>query len=237
MATLADSRPAAVTFEQKMSIGMAVFILFGFGQFAARGFVDYAAVPVIFHVHGALMAGWLILLITQASLAGRGSLALHRQLGWLSVLMVPAIMAVASQTCFTAIRLGLTPPFFSGPYFLALVHVNVIIFGLMIATALLRRKETAWHQRLMLGSTVLLLEPALGRILPMPLIMPWGEWLTMVIQLGVVFLMARNDTRTLGQLHPATRWVALCVVAGHVVVELLSVTPAWVSLTEKLTGA
>lgn len=237
MTTLADSRPAAMTFEQKMSIGMAVFILFGFGQFAARGFVNYAAVPIVFHVHGALMAGWLVLLVTQASLAGRGSLALHRRLGWLSVIVVPAIMAVASLTCFTAIRQNLVPPFFSGPYFLALVHVNVLIFGLMIAAAVVRRKETAWHQRLMLGSTVLLLEPALGRILPMPLIMPWGEWLTMVLQLGVVFLMARNDTRTLGQWHPATRVVALCVVAAHVVVELLSVTPAWVSWAERVTGA
>lgn len=237
MTTLADARSGAMTFEQKMSIGMAVFILFSFGQFAARGFVDYAAVPFVFHVHGALMSGWLILLIAQASLAGRGSLALHRQLGWLSAVMVPAIMVVASITCFTAIRQGLTPPFFSGPYFLALIHVDVTIFGLMIATALLRRKETAWHQRLMLGSTVLLLEPALGRILPMPLIVPWGEWLAMAIQLGVVLLIARNDTRTLGQWHPATRLVALCVVAGHVLVELLSVTPAWVSLTGRIIGA
>lgn len=57
----------------------------------------------------------------------------------------------------------------------------------------------------MLGSTILILEPALGRLLPMPLIMPWGELLVMVIQLGVLWLVVRHDRASLGAVHPATK--------------------------------
>ena len=82
--------------------------------------------PVIFHLHGALMVSWLGLLVTQSLLAGRGGLALHRSLGWSSAAVVPMIAIVGSLTCVTALRAGMAPPFFTPAYFLALVHVGVI---------------------------------------------------------------------------------------------------------------
>lgn len=219
-----------------MTGGMALFILFGFAQFGARGMVDYTHVPIIFHIHGAVMVTWLGLLVTQAFLAGTGNLPLHRTLGWLSLIMVPLIVMIGSATCITALRLEIFPPFFSGPYFLALVHVSILFFAALMATAIVRRKDTAWHKRLILGSTILLLEPALGRLLPMPLIMPWGEWLSLAIQLGVAWQIVRDDRRTLGSVHPATGIVLATIVMSHVAYEGLALVPAWQEFAAGITG-
>lgn len=236
MASIAPVSRSALTFWQKMNFAMAAFILFGFAQFAARGFVDFYHVPLVFHVHGMLMIGWLGLLCAQSLFAGRGSLALHMSLGWMSMVMVPVMVAIASLTCLEAIAAGMFPPFFTASYFLALVHVSIVVFAVLVMAAVTLRERPDWHRRLMLGSTVVLLEPALGRVLPMPLIMPWGEWVSMAIQLGVVWLIARHDQREQGAVHPASLAVAGVVVATHLVIEMLARVPAIEALANAIAA-
>lgn len=240
MATVPGVRTARLSFWAKMAIGISLFIVFGFAQFGLRGFVPYTQVPVIFHIHGMAMLAWLALVCTQALLAGGanglGGLELHRKLGWASAVMLPTIVVLASLTCLAGLREGLFPPFFTPGYFLALVHVSVLIFAALVIAAVARRGRPDWHKRLILGSTILIMEPALGRVLPMPLIMPWGEWLSMVIQLGVVALIVRHDRREHGAIHPATLTVAATIVLAHVAVEVLAVTPAWIAFATQFAG-
>lgn len=238
MATAAGTQVVRVSFWAKMSIGISAFIVFGFAQFALRGFVPYRTVPLVFHLHGMTMLAWLGLLCTQSVLVGRGAgLAIHRQLGWASAVMLPLIMVLASLTCLTALRAGIHPPFFTPAYFLALVHVGVVFFAAMLIAAIARRAQADWHKRLIIGSTILLMEPALGRVLPMPFIVPWGEWLAMVVQLGVVALVVRHDRRLLGRVHPATTAAILAIVFSHVVVELLAISPWWIAFAGRVAAA
>lgn len=227
MATLHRVRLGTLSFWQKMAIGLSAFIVLAFAQFALRGMADYRHAPLVMHLHGAAMLAWLGLLVTQSLLAGHGGIALHRRLGWASAVMVPLIFVLVITLNVTAIRLGIQPPFFSPAYFLALGIVSVTMFALLVTMAVSRRDQPDWHRRLMLGSTVILLDPALGRVLPMPFIMPWGEWLSLSIQLGVVAIVARHDRETTGRTHPATLAVAICAVLTHVLVELLAVMPWW----------
>src|SRR3546814_1768620 len=78
----------SLSFWAKMTIGISAFIIFGFAQFGLRGMVDYAHAPMVMHLHGIAMLAWLSLLMTQAVLAGRGGLALHRKLGWASAVKI-----------------------------------------------------------------------------------------------------------------------------------------------------
>lgn len=237
MATLTSARTARLSFWAKMAIGISAFIVFGFAQFSLRGMTNFGGAPLVVHLHGGAMLAWLGLLVTQSVLVGRGGAALHRTLGWTSVAMLPLIVLLASLTCFAALHTGRVPPFFTAPYFFALVHVGAIIFAIMVATAIARRRQPDWHKRLMIGSTVLLMEPALGRVLPMPFIMPWGEWLAMAIQLGVVAIIVRHDRRELGGIHPATVAAGIAVALNHVLVELLAISPWWAAFTASATGA
>lgn len=221
----------------KFSIILVLIIIFGFAQFAARGFVDAAAAPIWVHVHGAMMLVWLGLFVSQNILIQRRAINYHRKLGWFSLLVAVVLVALTCFTGYMAVALGRQPPFFSGPYFLALVYVEAIVFLAVIIWAITKRKDTQWHRRLMFGATIIILEPAFGRLLPLPLLGDWGEWLIMLVQLGFVALIARHDRQVLGLVHPATISIGVIVITVHVMVTALAFFPPLVSFAESVAAA
>lgn len=135
----------AELFWQRMAIGLALFIIFGFLQFALRGFVDPVAAPFWVHVHGVAMLAWLGLLIVQPTLVSQGNLARHRQLGRIGGLLALFITCLGIFTGVASLMLNRFPPFFSPPYFLALTVTESLVFGVMVAWAIRRRRATDWH--------------------------------------------------------------------------------------------
>ena len=231
------ARDADTAFFARMTLGLALFIAFGFAQFEARGLAPFALFPWVVHAHAAAMVGWLALLVVQPRLVASGSMALHRRVGWLSCALLAAIVVFGSMTGVAAVRLGFVPPFFTPAYFLALVHVGVLSLAAMVGWAIVVRRRTDWHRRLIVGSTILILEPALGRLLPMPLLGAWGEWLALACQLGALGFLAAHDRRTLGRVHPATLASGAAVVAAHLLVETLAVFPPLVALAGSIASA
>lgn len=236
MATTSAGAASAERFWQRMAIGLALFIVFGFAQFALRGFVDPVAAPFWVHLHGVLMLAWLGLLIVQPTLVARGDLPLHRRLGRIGAGLALVIAALGIFTGLASLVLNRFPPFFSPPYFLALTTVEALAFGLMVWAAVRRRHTTEWHRRLMIGATIIILEPALGRLLPMPLMIGWSDIPVGLVQLAVVGLIALHDRRTLGHVHPATKAVALVVIAVRIAIYLLAMAPPVIALAARLTG-
>lgn len=231
MATKAKggARAAAATgfmadqdFFVRYSVFLALFITFGFVQFALRGFSHFGSAPAIVHLHGGLMVTWLGIFIAQNMLIHKGELAIHRKLGWASAALVILVAVTMVLTGYESITTGRQPPFFSPPYFLVLVAVGALTFAGMVGWAVTLRKQVQWHRRIMLGAMFVLLEPALGRLLPMPLIMPWGEWVTLGVQLLFVWVLARHDRKVLGSVHPATIAIAAVLTLSHVVLEVVS---------------
>jgi hypothetical protein len=220
-----------------MTLGLSLFIVFGFLQFAARGFVDYRAVPLYVHVHAVVMVSWLALMVVQPVLVSRGNAALHRRLGWLGAALAAAIVVVCSLVSLWIAQAHMQPPFFTPPFFLALTQLGALAFGGLVTTALVRRRETEWHRRLLIGALVVLMEPALGRVLPMPLIQPYGEWAVLAVQLGVLAVVMRHDRRTMGAIHPATTAAAAVIVLVHCVVELLAISPFFLAWSGRFIGA
>lgn len=236
MATTAAGAVRAERFWQHMAIGLAIFIIFGFLQFALRGFVDPARAPFWVHLHGAAMLAWLALLIAQPTLVSRDNLALHRRLGWIGGALAMFIVALTIFTAIASLEMHRFPPFFSPPYFLVLTIVEALVFGAVVGWAIRRRGDTDWHRRLMIGATIVILEPALGRILPMPLMIGWSDLPIALCQLAVVGLVARHDRRVLGHVHPATKAIAAIVVAVRITIYVLPMTPPVIALAERLVG-
>ncbi|AJA07824.1 hypothetical protein SKP52_04485 [Sphingopyxis fribergensis] len=237
MASTAGGAERAELFWHRMAIGLAIFIVFAFLQFALRGFVDPVAAPFWVHLHGVAMLAWLALLIVQPTLVARDNLALHRKLGWAGGALAIFITCLGIFTGVASLVLGRFPPFFAPSYFLALITVESLVFGLMVWAAVRRRHTTAWHRRLMIGATIVILEPALGRVLPLPLMVGWSDIPIGLVQLGVVGIIALYDRRTLGRVHPATRAIAAIVIAVRITIYLLSMTPPVIALAERLVGA
>lgn len=224
--SLSESRPLPYRADQaffvRMAAGIAALVVFGFLQWFARGFVQPARVPFWVHLHGAAMVGWLGLMVTQNLLAAGGNAALHRRLGWSSLLLVGAIAVLGPLTVVKAVELHRVPPFFTNAYMLALSLGEVMTFVGLFAAAIALRRRTDWHRRLMLGATVIVMEPGIGRILPMPLLGGFAPWAELSVQLGVLAILARHDRKVLGRVHPATWWSAAALVAVHLAIMALA---------------
>lgn len=236
MATLAGGATRDRPFFLRMIIGIAAVIVVGFAQFTARGLVNVGAVPLWVHLHALVMVAWLGLLIFQSSLVQRGNVMLHRQLGVLGVVLAAGLVVLAMFTGVRAIALHRVPPFFTDAFFLALTQVGMLIFAGTILAAVVNRNRPEWHRRLMIGALVLLMEPALGRLLPMPLMGPWGEWVIMSIQLLTLGLVARHDRKRFVGIHPATLVSAVIVAFTHVAVTLASLTPFFIERAAEIAG-
>jgi len=242
MATLAAGSAAPAyrasqPFFVRMAWVLAVIIVFGFAQNAALGRVNIPAVPVWVHAHGLLMLAWLALFVTQNRLAAAGNLALHRRLGWIGAFLVCAIVGVACFTGVMSLALHRFPPFFSGSFFLSLVMIDTLAFGGLVFAGISNRRDTETHRRLIIGATIVILEPAFGRLLPAPLLGgEVTEWIVMAIQLGFVAAIALHDRRTLGRIHPATISVGLVVALSHVVVTLAARSGPVIALAARITG-
>lgn len=237
MATVAQAATRDQSFWQKMMLGISLFIVFGFAQFALRGFVQPTTAPLYVHFHGVVMLAWLGLSVTQATLIRREDIALHRKLGWIGVLLAAAVVATGSYVGLQSVQTGRQPPFFSPPYFLALTQIGILFFAGLVAAAVAYRRQTEWHRRLMVGALIMIMEPALGRVLPMPFIMPWAGWVILAIQLGVFAVIVHHDQKVLGGVHPATLLAMTFVIVARVVVETVSRVPAWIALAEGIAPA
>ncbi|MCW3798239.1 adenylate cyclase [Sphingomonas sp. BN140010] len=229
---MADQR-----FFTLFAAGLAMFIVLGFAQFQLRGYANFRTAPAFLHLHGALMLSWLSLFVLQGVLISRGQVVDHRKTGWLSLGVAVAVVVVGSYTGLHAIAIGRVPPFFTPAFFLALNQLGLAAFALVVIMAVVFRRQVQWHRRLMVGSGILITEPALGRLLPMPILgQTWGELLAMAVQLGMVAVIARHDRKVLGQVHPATLTVAAVLVGTHLAVELASRLPLTATLAASIAA-
>ena len=220
----------------RFTIALALFILFGFAQFSLRGFVDVRAAPLLTHVHGVFMVAWLGLAVAQNMLVQRGELRVHRMLGWVAVALVAGIAVMGVSVGFSAVAGHRVPPFFPSAYFLALTMIEPVVFAAIVLWGVSMRRDTQGHRRAMLGSLVIILEPALGRLLPMPLMGGWGPWTILAVQLIVLAILARHDGKVLGGVHRVTVVLIGIVVATHLAIHGLAAFGPFGAYAERLAA-
>lgn len=175
MATAFDSAAPDVRAEEKfffrMALLMGLVIVTGFSLNLALGRSTFA-VPWVYHVHGVVFFGWVALLLMQSALAAGGNFALHRRLGWLSVLWIPLMVAMGVAITVTSLRRTGGPFFFDANEFMISNPISLLTFAALSLGAVAMRRQTDWHRRLMLGGMATILGPGFGRILPTPLFGP-----------------------------------------------------------------
>ena len=97
--------------------------------------------------------------------------------------------------------------------------------------ALRCQRHNGWHRRLMLCAMAILTGPGLGRLLPMPLMIP-NAWTVAILSTLIFPAIAMvADLRRRGRVHPALAWgtgVYLATFAGSM---LLAYSPLGYALT------
>lgn len=216
MATLAPQMPLARTgdrFFANLALAMCVVTVAGFVVNLAFARSSFDA-PLPTHLHAVTFMGWVFLFIIQSRLGVGESRALHRKLGWISAGWTMLMLVMGCVVITSVMRRGATPFFFQPQHLLIVDPLSLIVFVAITWWAIARRRETDWHSRLHIAAMTMLVPPGVGRLLPLPLMMPWAfEWAGLVSLIFLAIGMVRDKVK-LGRVHPAW-WAG---IAGMVIV-------------------
>jgi hypothetical protein len=119
--------------------------------------------------------------------------------------------------------------------------VTIFAFASLTAAAVALRRRTEWHRRLHFCGMAMLLAPAFGRLLPLPLLQPWAWEATYAVTLLFPLGGAWLDVRRGGHPHPAWGWGIGVMLASFVMIQALTYgplgTPIYRAVTEGSPGA
>lgn len=185
-------------------------------------------------LHGMLMTSWFVLFIVQTRLVAAGRIDLHRRLGVAGASLALAILIVGPTVAITAAKLGHTP----GPpplVFLVVPLGDMVVFALLVGSALFFRRRSDVHKRLMLLSFVGLLTAAIARF-PVDAWRQAGIVAYFSTTILLVLVCVGYDTIQHRRLHPAFAWGAGLIIVSWPLRLALTTTATWMAFATWLTG-
>ena len=234
MATIPFSNQAdrgEARFFFTMACVMAATIVAGFSFNVAMGRSSFGA-PWLVHFHAWVMMGFVALYLAQNFLVYSDNVALHRRLGWLAAIWIPAILVMGVVITRYSMQTTGGPPFFDQNQFLFSNPLQLFGFAALATWAVAIRKNTGWHRRLMFCAFAGLTGPGVGRLLPNPFLIPYA-WYASAI-LPVVLFVATGmlaDKRRYGAVHPAWLCGIAVVVGLQVVADLVAYSDWGIAFT------
>ena len=238
MATLAEKPVLPSIGDERFflrgAIVMTLTIIAGFSFQYLMGRSTFASPPRV-HIHAFFFMGWVAIYLMQNIFVATGRMAFHRKLGWVAAWWIVPMVIMGFVVTVAMVRNGHVPFFFRPLQFLVFDPVTVLAFaGLTIAAVRLRRR-TEWHRRLHFCAMALLLAPAFGRLLPMPMIQPWAWEASFAAGLMFPIVGAICDIRRSGRIHPAWHWGMAVMIGAFVLTEAISYSPVGLALYDWVT--
>lgn len=228
MATIApmqqESGAPTDGFFRTVAILMALVIVAGFSLNYAMGRSTFAARPLV-HIHGLVFMGWVALFVAQSWLATRGPVALHRKLGWFGAGWAAVLVLMAFWIIIDVTQRGTTPFFFRPQHFLIANPLSALVFAALTWSAIRLRRRTDWHMRLHICAMAAIIGPGFGRLLPMPLLIPYAFELAGIAGLAFPVAGMIRDRLRAGRVHPAWWWGVLAILAVIPISHLLARSP------------
>jgi hypothetical protein len=194
------ARPARRKFYVGISLLITAIVIAGFAPQLYASLVVGVERPWILHLHGAVYMGWLALLISQAVLASRGRIALHRRVGSFGIAYAVLVLILGLVVTFAApvlhVRAGEWSMERAGS-FLPIPLGDMVLFGGFFGAAVAYRSRPEIHKRLVLLASVALMFAGVGRL--------WfsDSWqLTLTMWYLPVVLAMGYDLLTMRRIHP-----------------------------------
>jgi FtsH-binding integral membrane protein len=217
-----------------MAAAAALMLFLGFSPSYFLRSAELPALTPLYHVHGALFTAWIFLLVAQTALVAGHRTDIHRSLGVVGAVLAAAVFIAGVTVSVETLRRDGGPPGGDPRTFFAIPIGDIIVFGALVTAAILERRRSETHKRLMLLATISLLTAAVARFFrefgvggPLPLFLG-----TDVFVLAVV----AYDLISRGRVLPATLWGAAMVVVFKPLLLALSFTPPWLAFADLLRG-
>ena len=220
-------------FYTGMAVAIALTTLAGFGPtFYLARLYEAPPLPLLLALHGTLFTGWILLLLTQASLVAARRLDWHRRLGVAGIVLAATMLPVGTLAAIASARRGLAPAGLDPLTFMAVPIAALALFAVFFGAAIACRRRPELHKRLVLLATISILTPAIARfgfVDHRP-----------VIALGLtnLFVVAAilYDWRSRGRVAPVYLWGGLALVLSAPLRILIGKTSAWHALAGYLVG-
>ena len=228
------NRTAERIFFGGMAILLCVVVFIGFSPTYFRAGLLHAPLPSpILHVHGAAFTLWMLLFLVQSALISARRVRWHRSLGIVAFCLPPVMIVLGFIAAINAlhrgVRIGALDPDVSS----AIPLFGISCFTVVIYASWRARRRPDAHKRLILLSTIALVEAAFGRF-------PWQRMgisaaVGAVSGLGIlVLLVVAYDLLSLHRIHRSTLWAAPLTFATGAFAVPIGMTPAWHALATLL---
>jgi len=207
-----DRKASERKFYSRMALFLVLVVLLGFApSFYLRGIVPSYPRPnptlppwVIFH--GLIFTSWMALIVVQTQLISARKQAVHMQLGKLGMLFAILMIPVMYLTAVWQVARANQPPFTDPLTWTIVPLASIIPFAILVWNGWEKRRDVQTHKRLMLSAAILVvMGPSLGRL---PIAPPTVVGFTIQMLVGFLLFVPLIlwDRRTVGQLHPATKF-------------------------------
>jgi hypothetical protein len=215
-----------------MSIAFLLLALSGFTPtLYLRPFFDVPDIPAYLYLHGAVLTCWFLWLVLQTSLVAAHRTDIHRRIGLAgAVLGVGVVMAGLMATLLVVPRLpALGVDLESEMAFASIVVIgnigSLFAFSALLTTAILLRRRSEVHKRLMLLASFNVIGPAFSRISYWP-VFDWIEEEPFFSASMLIFfaVMLVHDLIVRRRIHMATAAGILFTIVTLVVAGVISGT-------------
>lgn len=209
-------------------------ILAGFGVDFSRFLHEAPPAPRVVAAHAFVFTGWMLLLTVQVLFIVGNRVAWHRKLGWLTAAWACLMGVLGPWAAVASQSQDLHGPQYEPP-FLAVQFGNIPVFLFLVAWGIALRKNTAAHKRIMILSTIALVDAGFARFSgwlwpaePRSAVV-WYFW-TFYGNVLLLALMLASDWRR-GRIMKQFVLGAVTIVSLEMIETLLYFSPSWRELT------
>jgi hypothetical protein len=209
MATYNSAR-VGQSFYLGAALTCVLIAVVGFGRsYYLKSLFGTPPLSASIHMHGLIMSSWCLLFGAQTYLVATHRVRLHKRLGILGAVLAILVVVVGAYATIEATAREVREHVVHQFHFLFGINlVNLLVFAILVATALALRRRTDFHKRLMLLATITMLAPAIARIVVLITHNPWAQILAFDF---CILACTAVDTVLHRRLHPAFGWGAAFV--------------------------
>jgi hypothetical protein len=222
-------------FYLAMGLLSAAIVVAGFSKTVdVKLFHPAVTPPGILWFHGTAFSAWVLFFISQSLLVRTRNVKLHRSLGWfgagLGAVMVPlgfTTAVVMGRFDAHVLHIPGVEPFLVIPFY------DMVVFGSLITFAILWRKKSELHRRLLFLATAGLLDAAFGRYEYL-----FDTNLFAVCVLGVMVLGVVRDLLVDKRVHKVYLIALPCLTVAYslAIYTWRAASPWWVAFAHSLLG-
>jgi hypothetical protein len=179
-------------------VAILAVIFLGFFKTYFGLFPSFENIPLSHHFHAFLFLLWFVLLFIQPFLIKRGKFKLHRLVGKCSYLLVPLL--IVSIITVTKSQYQRELALYPKSQCIANLIIPIPQLALFVALyllAMIHVKNTAYHMRYIIGTSLVLIGPGLGRtfIFMMGMTFPQGVQFSFLVTELILIALILYDIK------------------------------------------